>query len=106
MIVRTWRGSTRLEDGDEYLTYLRKTGLKEYRQTEGNMGVLALRRRVDNRCEFLLITFWKSADDVRRFSGPDMSRAVFYPDDERYLTDYDDFTNHYDVVELDLPVEK
>lgn len=30
MILRTWRGSTRLEDEDRYLAYLRETGVEAY----------------------------------------------------------------------------
>jgi hypothetical protein len=32
MIVRIWRGATRAEDADAYAEYLRRTGVKEYRE--------------------------------------------------------------------------
>jgi len=49
MIVRTWQGATREADADAYLHYLKETGLREYRATPGNLGVLALRRVGDGR---------------------------------------------------------
>jgi hypothetical protein len=97
-VVRSWRGATRREDGDTYLAYLERTGLKAYRETPGNLGVLALRRTVGERAEFLLLSFWDSEDAIRRFAGPTMDRAVFYPEDDRFLVDRDDQVNHYRLV--------
>lgn len=69
MIARTWRGSTKAEDADAYIDYLRGTGFAEYRATPGNRGVLALRRVAQGRAEFLLLTLWDSEEAVRRFAG-------------------------------------
>ena len=98
MIVRTWRGATRKEDADTYLRYLEKTGLPEYRATPGNLGVLALRRVRGARAEFLLLTLWESEDAIRRFAGNDIGRAVFYPEDERFLVEKEDRVSHFEVV--------
>lgn len=98
MIARIWRGATSAADGDEYLGYLEKTGMAEYRSTPGNRGVLALRRIVDGRAEFLLLTLWDSEEAVRGFAGDDIGRAVFYPEDDRYLVERDDHVDHFEVV--------
>ena len=98
MIARSWSGATRAEDADVYLEYLHATGIPEYRATPGNRGVLALRRIVGNRAEFLLLTLWESKEAIRRFAGDDIERAVFYPEDERYLIERNDRVEHYDVV--------
>jgi heme-degrading monooxygenase HmoA len=98
MIVRTWRGATRAEDADAYLQYLHETGLTQYRATPGNLGVLALRRIHEGRAEFLLLTFWESEDAIRRFAGDDIGRAVFYPQDDRFLLEKEDRVSHFDVV--------
>ena len=98
MIARTWAGATRAADADTYLEYLHRTGLAEYRNTPGNRGVLALRRVSGDRAEFLLLTLWESEDAIRRFAGDDIGRAVFYPEDERFLVARDERVNHYEVV--------
>ena len=98
MIVRTWRGTTREEHADTYLRYLKETGLHEYRATPGNLGVLALRRVRGARAEFLLLTLWESEDAIRRFAGNDIGRAVFYPEDERFLVEKEDRVSHFEVV--------
>lgn len=98
MIARTWWGATRAEDADAYLAYLEATGLRAYRATPGNRGAYALRRLVDGRAEFLLVSLWDSMDAVRAFAGPDPERAVFYDEDARFLVARDAHVAHHDVV--------
>lgn len=98
MIVRTWRGSTSLDDAEAYFEYLRRTGLQEYRRTPGNAGVLVLLRQVERRAEFLLLSLWESMEAVGAFAGANPGKAVFYPEDERYLVEYDRHVHHYALL--------
>jgi heme-degrading monooxygenase HmoA len=98
MIARSWTGVTRAEDADAYLGYLHATGLADYRATPGNRGVLALRRVMGGRAEFLLVTLWESEEAIRRFAGDDIERAVFYSEDDRYLIERGERVEHYEVV--------
>ena len=98
MIARIWRGATSAADGEPYLAYLERTGLAEYRRTPGNRGVVALRRTVGGRAEFLLLTLWDSEEVVRGFAGDEIGRAVFYPEDDRFLVERDDHVDHFEVV--------
>ena len=100
MIARTWRGLTRAAKSDEYLDYLQRTGLKEYAATEGNRGVLALRRIEGDQAEFLLVTLWESWDAIRRFAGDDVDAAVYYPEDDDFLLSREPRVNHYEVVDM------
>jgi len=102
MIARTWTGATRAADADAYLDYLHATGFPEYRATPGNRGVLALRRVKGGQAEFLLLTLWDSEDAIRRFAGDDIGRAVFYPEDERFLIARGEHVDHYEVVFRDV----
>jgi heme-degrading monooxygenase HmoA len=98
MIVREWRGATRVEDRAAYLAYLEATGLREYAATPGNRGVLALTRDVDGRTEFVLLSFWETRADIAGFSGADIDRAVFYPEDDRFLVARDLHVTHYELA--------
>ena len=98
MIARTWHGATRAQDADRYVEYLNATGLREYRATPGNQGVLALRQVHGERAEFLLITLWDSMEAVRRFAGDEPERAVFYPEDDHFLIERGERVEHYEVV--------
>lgn len=102
LLARAWRGTTTAADADAYLAYLHATGLSAYQATPGNRGVLALRRVTDSHAEWLLVTLWESLDAVRAFVGAaadaDPTRAVFYPEDARFLTGRDERATHYEVV--------
>ena len=97
MIARIWRGAVKLQDGDDYAAYMRSTGLAEYRRTPGNLSALMLRRDIEDRTEFVMFTTWESMDAIKAFAGPDPERAVFYPQDERFLVDRDVTVAHYEV---------
>jgi heme-degrading monooxygenase HmoA len=98
MIARIWRGATRLEDAEGYVDYVKGTGLAEYRQTPGNRGAWVLWREAGDRAEFLTLSFWESEEAVRGFAGEDIDRAVFYPEDDRFLVDRDLTVAHYRLV--------
>jgi heme-degrading monooxygenase HmoA len=99
MICRTWRGWTSKANADAYVAYLLQTGIKEYRQTAGNRAAYILRRDEAERTEFVTLTFWDSLEAVRAFAGPEVERAVFYPEDDRFLVDREDTATHYEVIE-------
>jgi heme-degrading monooxygenase HmoA len=98
MIARIWRGATRVADADAYLSYLRQTGIKEYEATPGNGGVQVLRSVQGDEAEWVLISFWETLDAVRAFAGDDIERAVFYPEDERFLLRKDLTVTHYELL--------
>jgi heme-degrading monooxygenase HmoA len=104
MIARTWRGATKANDAEAYLEYLHQTGFAEYRKTAGNRGVLGLRRFVNDRAEFFLVSLWESEEAIRQFAGDDIEKAVFYPEDERFLVDRDTHVSHYEVVFDSAPI--
>ena len=98
MIARMWRGWVRTEDRAAYLDYVEATGMAEYRRTPGNRGAHMLARDLDDgRTEIVTLSFWNSLDDVHGFAGEDISRAVFYPEDDRYLVDREVTVTHFDV---------
>ena len=99
MIARTWRGWTATKDADAYVGYLRETGLREYRATTGNRAAYILRHVDGDRTEFVTLTFWSSLDAVRGFAGDDIQRAVFYPEDDRFLIERDHTCSHYELFE-------
>ena len=98
MICRQWKGATSAADADAYGEYLERTGFSAYRQTPGHVRTLALRRVQGERAEFVILSLWKSMDAVRAFAGEDVGRAVFYPEDDRFLVERDEHVTHYDVV--------
>ena len=98
MIARVWVGVTLAAKADQYLDYLKATGLKDYLATEGNRGVWVLRHVQDERAEFTLISLWESWESIRRFAGEEVDRAVYYPEDRDYLLALDPTVMHHEVL--------
>lgn len=98
MIARIWRGSVRKSDAAAYHDYLQKTGVKDYRACKGNRSVSILRRDLDDRTEFLILTLWDSLEAIKQFAGPEYERAVYYPEDKRFLLELEPNVEHYDVL--------
>lgn len=98
MIARIWRGWTRAEDADAYVAYIEATGMAEYRATPGNRGAWMLQRLEGERCEFVTLSFWDSLDAVREFAGDDPERAVFYPEDDRFLVERELTVSHFEIA--------
>ena len=100
MIARTWRGWVRTEDRDAYVTYIRDTGIAQYRATPGNLEAHLLTRDLeDGRTEVVTLSFWTSLDAVRGCAGDDVGAAVFYPEDDRYLVQREETVSHYEVYD-------
>jgi len=99
MIARTWRGWVRTEDRAAYVDYIERTGMAGYRATPGNQGAWMLARDLDDgRTEIVTLSFWTSVEAIRGFAGDDIGRAVFYPEDDRFLVDREATVTHHEVV--------
>jgi len=98
MIARTWHGVTPLAKADEYLDYLHRTGVPDYRATEGNQGVYVLRRPEGDQAHFLLISLWESMAAIEKFAGPEPEKARYYPEDTDYLLELEPNVTHYEVM--------
>jgi heme-degrading monooxygenase HmoA len=103
MIARTWRGATRAADAETYVAYLHATGLKAYRDTPGNRGAFCFRRIVGDRAEFVTLSLWDSEAAVQSFAGKDIGRAVYYPEDDRFLVERGPHVDHFEVVFASVP---
>ncbi len=97
MIARVWIGRTRAEDADAYLRYLERTGPPKQRRTAGNRGSWILRRVDGDEAEFQVISLWESEDHVKAFAGEDVERAVYFPEDERFLLKMTPTVRHYEI---------
>ena len=98
MIARIWRGLTPRQNQETYYAYLQNTGLKDYASVPGNRGVWVLRRVRGETAEFLLISLWDSYPAIRAFAGEDYKKAVYYPEDAKYLLDRPPGVDHYEVL--------
>jgi heme-degrading monooxygenase HmoA len=99
MTARMWHGRTRAKDADEYLDYLYKSGIPDYRRTPGNRGAWVFRRLEGDVADFMTLTFWESREAIKAFAGDDITVARYYPEDKKYLLEFEPGVIHYEVFE-------
>lgn len=99
-ITRIWHGVTKAEKADEYLEYLTKTGIEDYKKTEGNLSVKILRRIDDNVCHFWTVTTWDSYENIKKFAGEDFEKAKYYAEDGEFLMEFEPNVIHCETFEF------
>ena len=100
MILRRWTGRIRTADEDEYRACIADTGGVEYCATPGNLGwQMVFRDLGDGTSEVTTLSWWTDLDVIRGFAGDDYERAVYYPEDDRFLLDRPPRVDHFRVVE-------
>jgi heme-degrading monooxygenase HmoA len=98
MIARMWHGRVPSSKKEAYLEYLNQTGIPDYKSTKGNLGVDILIRTIGGETHFLLVSYWESFDVIRAFAGKDIEKARYYPEDKKYLQEFEPNVVHYEVV--------
>ena len=97
MIVRTWHGRTRLSDGDDYESFMKKRAAPDYGSVEGLQELFFTRRDEGDVSHFLLITVWDTLEAVKKFAGDDPGVAKYYPEDDKFLLEKEDHSLNHQV---------
>lgn len=100
VITRIWHGHTRAEHADEYLQFLIDTGVPDYKSVEGNLSVEIWRRIEGDVCHFWTVTKWDGLPSIRKFAGDELVKAKYYPDDSKYLLEFEPTVQHYETFEF------
>lgn len=98
MIAGTWRGTVAAGMGTGYVAIVGRTGLPDSRATPGNVGFFVMRRPAGDHDEILTISFWESREAIHAFAGGEIATAVFYPEDDAWLTSRDLHADHWEVI--------
>lgn len=97
MIARIWHGRTKREDYEDYTDLMKSKAIPDYKGTEGFIDLTFLRRIDNDIAHFTLITFWKNLEMIKNFAGEDFEKAKYYPEDEKYLLEFEEKVIHYEV---------
>jgi heme-degrading monooxygenase HmoA len=57
---------------------MRTVAIPDYKSTAGNMGAYCLHRTLDDRAEFVMLTFWESLEAIKAFNGDAINVAKYY----------------------------
>ena len=97
-IARIGRGHVRAADADAYAKLLDALGVQKIRKIAGNTGVQMFRRDEGATTEFVVISYWKTAADIKNFTGPDWEKVHPLAEDPKYLVKPEATVEHYEVV--------
>jgi len=97
MIARIWNGKTRIEDFEEYTEFMKSKAIPDYKKTKGFVRLSFLRNINDDIGHFKLITFWENLKVIKNFAGEDFEKAKYYPEDEKFLLEFEEKVTHYEV---------
>lgn len=99
-ITRIWHGRTRVRHAEEYLEFLVKSGVADYKATPGNLSVKILRRVENDVCHFWTVTTWDSFESIKKFAGEDHEKARYYEEDKQYLLEFEPHVIHCETFEF------
>ena len=97
MIARIWHGRTSTAKADEYLAFLQRRALPDYRATPGNLAAYILRRAEGDVTHFMTLTHWESQQAIETFAGKDIVRAKYYPEDSAFLLEFEPAVQHHEL---------
>jgi heme-degrading monooxygenase HmoA len=97
-VLREWRAEIPRVRKSEYVQYVKETGLVTYLATPGNLGASVAVRDLDEaRAEVVTLSWWTDLQAIREFAGPDVTRARYFPEDDRFLLTRPERVQHYEA---------
>ena len=76
---------------------LNKETIFEYIRVSRKLDVPILLRPEEKTAHFLLVTLWDSIDSVKKFAGDNPETAKYYPEDDNFLLEKEEYVSMYDV---------
>ena len=98
MIIRMWHGRVKHDNAEAYRLFLIERAIPDYQSVDGNLDVKILERREDDSTRFITMTSWESLESIKAFAGDDAEKAKYYPEDDRFLLEFEPSVVHYEVV--------
>ncbi len=73
-VARIWHGGVP-DARAEYYAYLKSAGIAKLEQIPGNLGADVLTRSRNGVTDFIVISYWRSLDDIKAYAGADVERT-------------------------------
>ena len=100
MIARIWHGRTKTADAGVYRQYVIETGMEHYTSTKGNFGAQIWQKEEGAITHIWTVSWWDSFESIKAFAGNDIEKAKYYPEDEKYLLEFEPGVIHCDAFDF------
>ena len=74
-----------------------KRAAPDYGSVAGRENLFFTRRNEGDVSHFLLVTVWDSIESVKKFAGENPEVAKYYPEDDGYLLEKEEYSQNYQV---------
>ena len=96
-VARIWHGRVPDARAEEYYAYLTSAGITKLEKIPGNLGADVLTRSRDGVTEFIVISYWRSLDDIKAYAGADIEKTHNLPRDPEFLIDMEPNVRHFTI---------
>jgi len=76
---------------------MKERAAPDYGSVAGLENLFFTRRNEGDVSHFLLVTVWDSIDSVKKFAGENPEVAKYYPEDDGYLLEKEEYSQNYQV---------
>lgn len=100
-VARMWHGRVPDSKATEYYDYLNRDGIDRIEKIPGNLGADVMTSSHDGVTEFLVISYWRSLDDIKAYAGAEIQKVHNLPRDAEFLIDPESTVRHFAVRRSD-----
>jgi heme-degrading monooxygenase HmoA len=98
MIERHWKGTSKIDEADNYIKHLFTETFPQLSKIGGFKRASILKKETNKMIEFLIITTWESMEAIKKFAGENVNIAVVPQVVKNLMISYDKYVTHYEIV--------